>query len=226
MKRFIAILASIAAVLMLVAPPAMADVANPPDQRPRDVLTATFYQPGPLTTAGTVTTYTGITMVGGSYRTDASNVGYWALADVFVSAAITTITGTGYLTVTPQFSNDWVNWRNAAIVTINPPIYSSPNISWTSQAITITSGVVVTSAVPVTVSVGSATVTTGPPVLFLASSIVSTPIVWPLSTTGTVGYPISIQGDYMRFKIDVTNGVSTTVTPLVRVTFKNYGALQ
>ena len=177
MKKIFAVLVSIIASAALAVTPVMADVGNPPTARPRDVFSATFYNPGALTTSAT--SYTGVVYGGIAKATDMSNVDNWSMADVFVTAAIS---GTAFITVTPQFSNDWVNWRGAAFVS-----------SFSTLTTTI---------------------------------ITSTPIAWSLATTSTVGYPIPIQGDYLRFKIEVTTNTNTKVTPLVRVTFKNYGATQ
>lgn len=127
MRKFIL---SITAILMVlfIARPAFADIASPPTSRISGSQSVTFYSPGPVTTSGT--SYTGITYYG-QYGGDASNVGLWSTADTFVSAAIS---GTAFITVTPQFSNDWINWRSAQIVTVNTvsgtTSVSVANVSW------------------------------------------------------------------------------------------------
>jgi len=175
MKKLFGALIMVAAILAMVISPVMADTPAPSYVAPRWVQTGTFYNPGPTSTAGTVTTYSGPAYGGANGAALMNYVSYWSVADVFVTGAFTSITGTGILTVTPQFSADNINWREAQYVTISGSVISMANIAWS------------------------------------------------LSTTDTVGYPIPIQGEFMRFRIDVTNGVSTTVTPLVRVTLKTYG---
>jgi hypothetical protein len=65
----------------------------------------TFYNAAIVTT-GTLNTASPLIRAG----IDASRAVQWANADVFVTAAVS---GTAVLTVTPQFSNDAVNWASA-----------------------------------------------------------------------------------------------------------------
>ena len=133
--------------------------------------------------------------------TDYSNAAYWYQADAFVTVKL----GAGAaVTLTPQFSNDQVNWADE--------FYNYPSNTFTGASTsTITNTAVVTTSTSITGAMTSS--------LTGATSIATGHHSLVFSSAGTSYMQFPIAGTYLRYSIASTG----TVTLTLRTTYKNSG---
>ena len=179
-------------LLVLGAGLAAADsgAGDPQNGKPINWTSQTFYS-AQLTTTGTSYTGSPLTKQG----TDVSRITSWSVAEVFVTADVS---GTATITVTPQLSNDAVNWTDAYYMYLS-------NSSTTSTA-------VVTGTAGMTATTTTVNATTPTQRIYQMT----------LSADGTSYKRVEMAGDYLRFKIESSATASQTVTATVRTTLKNY----
>lgn len=135
--------------------------------------------------AGSTVTYTSAPKT--VYGTDISLIWLYHSADVFVTADITP---SSYLTITPQFSVDQVNWTDATYS------YVADTLAQTTTVVT---------------STGTATSTTA-----MSSAPVEATYKITMSADGTDYLRIPLAGKYLRFKIQHTAAVTPTINVMLR----------
>lgn len=114
-KNIVTTLVVALVMLLLIGIPlvsADSGTGDPQNGRPVNWLTQTFYPATPITTTTTKYSASPRYLSG----QDISKVPQWSVAEVFVTADVS---GTVTLTVTPQLSNDTVNWVSAYWNTIS-----------------------------------------------------------------------------------------------------------
>ena len=153
------------------------------------------------------------------YNTANVSLGQWPLADVFVTADVS---GTAYITVTPQYSADNINWVDASYTylanncTTGATITSAPTLAGTTS-VTATADIT-TSLTSVT---GGSVITTTGPITATTTSVCATSEAagnyqMLLSSDTTVVERVPIVGDYFRVKIANTGTVTVTVKATVK----------
>lgn len=126
MKKFLDLIAPVvgAIAIVLIAsfiPTVFASNGEPDPGTITKVVTYQYYPAKRLTGSGTV--YSAAPRVQSGI--DVSRVGAFNSADVFVNVDIT---GTGAITITPQFSADQVNWSDADYVQHNSSATPVPSV--------------------------------------------------------------------------------------------------
>lgn len=144
--------------------------------------------------------------------TTGQDVGFWNNAEAIITADIT---GTNYLTITPQFSLDGSNWADGQRLSegwILPLSYSASTV----MTIANTSGVTTTTS-----TITQTTATT------FASTAASRSSEWvdyarSLSADGSELFSFPIQGQYLRFKAE-TFTAGLLITPTIYLMLRNTG---
>ena len=137
--------------------------------------------------AGSVTTYTISPRT--QFGTDVSMVWMYHSADIFVTADITP---SSYLTITPQFSVDQINWADATYT------YVADTLASTTSVVTGTEGM-------------TATTTTS-----MNSTVTEATYQILMSNDGTDYLRLPLAGKYLRFKIEHSDMVTPTINVLLR----------
>lgn len=190
MKTKRVLVVAMVTMVMLLALTASMAVASGPGEpqngKPVGWQSQTFYSTA-LTTTATRYTSSPLTRQG----LDISKITAWSVAEVFVTADVS---GTATVTVTPQLSNDAINWVDADFT------YPADSIASVTSIITSTGLTTATTSLT-----GSTALATGNYQVVLRAD-------------QTAYKRVTLAGDYLRFKIESAG----TVTPTVRVTLKNY----
>lgn len=174
--------------------------------------------PGTITGATTQSLLAAAPRTGTDETTsDVVNVGNWYAADVFVSVDIS---GTGVVTVTPQFAVNGQHWSDAQITYQSFTLTSAPpDTVSTSATVTETSSVTDTGYTTTTVAVTVTNTVTQTAEFDVsgASTIASVAQQIILSADGADHVRLPIAGNQMRVKVEW----SGTLTPTVDVMLRN-----
>lgn len=150
-----------------------------------------------------------------SLTSDVVNVAQWYAADVFVSVDIS---GTGAVTVTPQFAINGEHWADAkitypAFTLTNPPSTASASASVTETSSITSTGYTTTTTV---VTVTNTVTQTADFDVSGASSIASMTQQIILSADGADYARVPIVGNQMRVKVEWSGTLTPTVDVLLR----------
>jgi hypothetical protein len=147
---------------------------------------------------------------------DASRTAGWAGADVFVSVDIS---GTGTVTVTPQFAVNGSHWSNAKITYASWSLTSAPPATVsTSAAVTTTSSITSTGYTTTTnvITITNTVTQTAEFDVSGASAIASVTQQIVLSADGADYARVPVAGNQMRVKVEWSGVVTPTIDLLLR----------
>lgn len=152
----------------------------------------------------------------GSLTSDVVNVANWYAGDVFVSVDIS---GTGTVTVTPQFAVNGSHWSNAKITYASWSLTSAPPATVsTSAAVTTTSSITSTGYTTTTnvITITNTVTQTAEFDVSGASAIASVTQQIVLSADGADYARVPVAGNQMRVKVEWSGVVTPTIDLLLR----------